>query len=489
MTWPVDAGVASGLDFTVEIDATRDLPIDTDRVEALVTVTARPSESVTPATRLAEVLIMDRSLSMQGHNKIHEAHRAACAAIDALPDGVMLGIIAGNQQAEFAFSAAGGLAQTDARVRADAKRRVMTLLPEGGTRIGQWLVAAKEIFSSVPEAGVIRHAVLYTDGRNEHETRPELDAALARCADLFTCDVRGLGEDWDYNEVRHIADALRGGAKAVVDVADLTSDFTEVMHQAARLVVPRTYLRLRLNENFEVVTVERVYPDQADLTTSQRMAGDKTVEVALGAWAAEQSVRRYQLSLHFTPAAVPVGTALRAARVDLLAELPDGTLESRANEPLVVVRHDTPGFKIILPDTITRVYRERELRYIIQDCINARIHGHIADADEHLERALRLARQLGDERLPLLEGIAVTDAGGKVRVRPDAGPGELQRVGLYSTMTTFKPPGGLPRDDGHGEASARSAPERACAKCGTPAEEDDAFCTNCGEPFKRGVTP
>src|SRR5512146_1309023 len=110
MTAPVSGGAAPGLDCTLEIDATRDLGADASRVEALVTVTAHQAGMAAPAARAVEVLIMDRSRAMLGDNEIHEAHRAACAAIDALPDGVLLGIIGGNREAEPVFPRGGGLA-------------------------------------------------------------------------------------------------------------------------------------------------------------------------------------------------------------------------------------------------------------------------------------------------------------------------------------------------------------------------------------------
>src|SRR3954454_7376004 len=176
MTAPVNGGAAPGLDFTIEIDATRDLGADVFRAEALITVTAHPAGAAAPAAAAVEVLIMDRSRSMMGANKIHEAHRAACAAIDALPDGVLLGIIAGNRTAEPVFPAAGGLAVIDAGTRAAAKRQVMSLRPEGGTEIGRSVAPPGELFAAAPAAGFVRHAVLYTDGKNEHETPAALDA-------------------------------------------------------------------------------------------------------------------------------------------------------------------------------------------------------------------------------------------------------------------------------------------------------------------------
>jgi len=172
MTEPVSRETAGELNFAIEIDATRDLAIGTSRVDALVTVTARPTGLATPAARLAEVLIMDRSLSMMSENKMPEARRAACTAIDALPDGAFLGIIAGNRKAESVFPSTGGLASIDARTRAAAKRQVMRLRPEGGTEIGRWLAAASQLFATKSAAGTIRHAVLTPMARTSTRRRP-----------------------------------------------------------------------------------------------------------------------------------------------------------------------------------------------------------------------------------------------------------------------------------------------------------------------------
>src|SRR5206468_1866056 len=81
------------------------------------------------------------------------------------------------------------------------------------------------------------------------------------------------------------------------------------------------------------------------------------VDVPLGPW--EQQTRRYQLSLQFDPAALPVEDDVRAARVELLAEIADGTRERRASAALVVRRHATPDFRTVVPESLTRGEKER----------------------------------------------------------------------------------------------------------------------------------
>jgi hypothetical protein len=484
MTAPLNGGTAPGLDFTIELDATRDLGADVSRVEALITVTARPAGATAAAAPAVEVLIMDRSRSMMSENKIHEAHRAACAAIDALPDGVLLGIIAGNRAAAPVFPPSGGLAVIDARTKAAAKRRVMSLRPEGGTEIGRWLVAANELFAAGPAAGFVRHAVLYTDGKNEHETPAALDAALSACADRFVCDVRGVGGDWRYAELRHIAEMLHGDATAVLRIADLAEDFTQLMRRVQRLVVPRAYLRIQPRGSFRIDSIAQTYPVRVDLARHQQPAGAAAVDVPLGPW--EQQARRYQLSLSFDPATLPAEEEVRAARIELLTEIADGTRERRASAALVVCRHATPDFQTLVPESLTRVEQERELSLAMQACADAWLHGRAAEADDELDLAVRLAREVRDVRLPLLEGVAITGPDGRARLRPDVTPGEMQRLGLDSTKTAF--PASASLASAAPAAGPAPASGRTCPGCGaTTRAANLRFCEACGRAFDGGV--
>ena len=483
----MNGGTAAGLGFTIAIDAPYDLAVNDNRVRALITIEVHRGDAAVAAGRAAEILIMDRSRSMMGQNKIHEARRAACAAIDVLPDGVLLGIISGNHKAERIFpAAAGGLAAVNAETKATAKRQVMGLRPEGGTEIGRWLAGAGELFATVPAAGVIRHAVLYSDGKNEHQTREELDAALSTCTDRFVCDVRGLGTDWDYAELLHIAEALHGDARAVLHSADLAEDFTRLMDRARRLVVPRAYLRLSPDGRFRIDSIAQTHPVQADLTHQQRPADGPAVDVPLGSW--EQETRRYELSLCFDPNALPIAVEVRATAVELLAETADGARERRADAPLVVRRHDMPGFETVMSESLTRVEKEREVTFAIMACANAGLNGRTAEADAELDKAIRLAREIDDVRLLLLTGLTVIGPDGGARLRPDLTRGKLQELGLESVRTGRRVISADSADEANqsnGQAGRPSFSARTCRVCGeTTYAADPKGCENCAAPFR-----
>lgn len=487
--------MAGGLNFTIEIDATRDLAVGASRVDALVTVTASAAGPAGSPARLAEVLIMDRSLSMIRGNKMPEALRAACAAIDALPDGALLAIIAGNRKVETVFPLGGGLAVMNSQARRTARRLVLSLRPDGGTEIGQWLVAASQLFATEPAAGTIRHAVLYTDGKNEHETPEALSAALNTCADKFACDVRGLGDDWDYAELLRISEALHGDATAVLRIADLADDFTALIGRARRLVVPRTYLRLRPSGRFAIDAVAQTHPVRVDLTGRLRRAEGSAAggaaDIPLGSWQPE--TRRYQLTLRFAPDTLPTGQELRAARVELIAETAGGGRERHADAALVVRRHATPGYRTVIPESLTQIERERELAVTMRACADAWLRGQIAEADDELDRAIRLARAVADPvRLRLLEGIAVTGPDGGRRLRSDVSRGEMQQLGLDATKTStsITGTGAADQPDQSGQLDREPAQVHACRACGQATyERQPRHCEACGAPFGERAAP
>jgi hypothetical protein len=95
------------------------------------------------------------------------------------------------------------LAAASARNRTAAKNAVTRLVAAGGTAMGQWLNLANEVFAA--SAAEAKHAILLTDGRNEHEKPEQLAAILRACEGRFVCDSRGVGAGWSGTELRTIA--------------------------------------------------------------------------------------------------------------------------------------------------------------------------------------------------------------------------------------------------------------------------------------------
>lgn len=474
----MSAAAGPGIGFDIAAGPVRGLPTDADLLKAIVDVSLGPGSVAGRGPRIAEILIMDRSLSMMRESKIREAQRAACAAIDALPNEALLSVVAGDSAAEKVFPLSGGFAAMDNEGRERAKRRVRQLRPNGGTRIGQWLTVARETFTAEPGGDIVRHAILYTDGKNEHESAEELHGALSECGDQFTCDVRGVGGDWDHEELERVADVLHGDATAVLDIEDLTGDFTRLIERVRRLAVPRAFLRLGPRGSFRIEDLHQTYPRQVDCLPGRHVPGGETADIGLGAWESRE-IRSFMITLRFDPATVPIGEDRRALRLDLLTEAADGTRISRADAAVIVRRHSMPDFEPEQDGRLTQTEKEFELTSVIRSCTRAWFGGRFADANAELDKAMELARDIGDGRLAELEQIACPGPNDTFRVCIDRLPeneeerseyeemrAKMKRLGLHSTKTS--------------RTNATDPVRRRCPRCKVPQVEGSVYCEACG---------
>src|SRR5262249_12467243 len=153
-------------------------------VDAVVTVTASGSglsgSSLSAANQppsAAEVLMIDCSGSMNGPpTKIAEAKKATMTAIDTLRDGVAFAIVAGRDGAALGYPPAVQLEVANPQTRQQAKAAVARLRASGGTAIGTWLTLANHVFAR--SNAKVKHAIMLTDGRNQHESAEQLAAVL-----------------------------------------------------------------------------------------------------------------------------------------------------------------------------------------------------------------------------------------------------------------------------------------------------------------------
>ena len=299
-------------DFTVEIAQNEYLAEGGEDVNAVVTVTSPDSGLAAPVDDRgsAEIIIIDCSGSMRSpRTKIEQARAATAAAVDVIRDGVAFAVIAGTDTAQPIFPLDYGLAVADDQSRFLAKQAVAGALPRGGTAIGQWLRLAHSMFLSHPAA--LRHAILLTDGRNEHETPEELGEAIGLCEGVFSCDCRGVGTDWEVGELRRISSALLGTVDIVPDPSGLAADFAAMMETAMGKQVADVSLRVWTPQHATFRFLKQVAPVVEDLTGRRAQSGPQAGDYPTGAWGPGES-RDYHLCVRVTPAGV--GQEMLAAR-------------------------------------------------------------------------------------------------------------------------------------------------------------------------------
>ncbi|MGK5733059.1 VWA domain-containing protein [Streptomyces sp. URMC 124] len=425
--------------FAVDVYQNAHLPEGGREVNAIVTVTATgggtmaetPLASRAPlvprqspssygqraaGSDAAVVVMVDCSGSMDyPPTKMRGARAATAAAIDTLRDGVAFAVVAGTHQAKEAYPGGGRLAVADATTRQQAKDALRKLTPGGGTAIGTWLRLADRLLES--SEAPIRHGILLTDGRNEHEEPDALRASLEACAGRFTCDARGVGTDWEVKEVTGIASALLGTADIVADPAGLSADFTRMMENAMGKEVADVALRLWTPQGAEVQFLKQVAPSLQTLTERRVDAGPRIGDYPTGSWGDES--RDYHLCVRVPAAAV--GEEMLAARVSLVLPGPAGASPQVLAQGLVrAVWTDDLAASTSLNPQVAHYTGQAELARVIQQGLDLRRSGDIDGATAKLGRAVQLANRSGNEDTAklLAKVVDVVDAAtGTVRLK------------------------------------------------------------------------
>ncbi|MFI0817995.1 VWA domain-containing protein [Streptomyces sp. NPDC021098] len=387
------------------------------------------------AADAAVAIMVDCSGSMDyPPTKMRHARDATAAAIDTVRDGVAFAVIAGTHKAVEVFPGNGRLATADPVTRAEAKDALRGLKPAGGTAIGTWLRLADRLLGATDVS--IRHGILLTDGRNEHEKPEELRAALDACAGRFTCDARGVGTDWEVKEVTEIASALLGTADIVANPAELSADFTRMMATAMRKEVADVHLRLWTPAGAEVVFVKQVAPTVEDLTGRRTGTGPRSGDYPTGSWGDES--RDYHVCLR-VPAA-EIGQEMLAARVSLVLPQPEGqSPPTPLSQGLVraVWTADMTASTSMNPQ-VAHYTGQAELAQVIQQGMDARKSGDVEGATAKLGRAVQLADASGNRGTAklLAKVVDVVDAAtGTVRLKAKVAEADEMTLETRSTKT------------------------------------------------------
>ncbi|MDX3519036.1 VWA domain-containing protein [Streptomyces scabiei] len=439
--------------FSVEVYQNEYLPEGGREVNAIVTVSATGGGTIGSAVAAphlyspgqgpsaAVALMVDCSGSMDyPPTKMRNARDATAAAIDTLRDGVHFAVIDGTHVAREVYPGGGRLAVADSATRDQAKQALRRLSAGGGTAIGTWLKLADRLLAS--EDVAIRHGILLTDGRNEHESPEDLKAALDACAGRFTCDARGVGTDWEVREVTQIASALLGTADIVADPAALSADFTQMMEAAMGKEVADVALRLWTPVGTRIKFVKQVAPTVAELTERRTEAGPRAGDYPTGSWGDES--RDYHVCVE-VPAA-SLGQEMLAARVSLVipqpgsgAESGGGSAQNLGAQGLVkaVWTDDMTASTSINPQ-VAHYTGQAELAQVIQQGLDARKSGDFDGATAKLGRAVQLASASGnaDTAKLLAKVVDVVDAAtGTVRLKAKVTEADEMTLETRSTKT------------------------------------------------------
>ncbi|MEV8564773.1 VWA domain-containing protein [Streptomyces sp. NPDC051322] len=453
--------------FSVDVYQNEFLPEGGREVNAIVTVTSTgggtsggtlteltTSSASRGAAGAAVVLMVDCSGSMDyPPTKMRNARDATAAAIDALRDGTAFAVVAGTHVAKDIYPGNGGLAIADPQTRDQAKEALRRLSAGGGTAIGTWLRLADRLLNTVGSPlgeQVIRHGILLTDGRNEHESPEDLRAAIDAAAGRFTCDARGVGTDWEVKEVTGIASALLGTADIVADPAGLAADFTRMMEHAMGKEVADVSLRLWTPVGVQIKFVKQVAPRVEQLTDRRTEVGPRAGDYPTGSWGDES--RDYHICVQVPEAGI--GQEMLAARVSLVLPQPSGhdpsghgpsggapqtgTSQTLSQGLVRAVWTDDMVASTSINPQVAHYTGQAELAQAIQQGLDARKSGNLDGATAKLGRAVQLAAASGNEdTAKLLAKVVdvVDEVAGTVRLKAKVAEADEMTLETRSTKT------------------------------------------------------
>ncbi|HEY7175411.1 MAG TPA: VWA domain-containing protein [Micromonosporaceae bacterium] len=376
--------------FQLEVFQNQYLPVGGNVVDAVVTVTAS-GNGTSAAPTAAQIIMIDCSGSMDNPGtKMAAAKAATATAIDTLRDGVEFAVIAGRADAQMVYPYANELRVASPQTRAEAKRAVAEQVAHGGTAIGTWLSLANQLFAR--SGAEMRHAIMLTDGRDQHETRDQLTQRLRACEGRFVCDSRGIGNDWIADELRLVASTLLGTADGLEDPRELPAAFAAMTSAAMGKALADVSLRVWTPAGATIRFVKQAFPSVEDLTGRRTPVSERIGDYPTGAWGDES--RDYHISV--AVAAGAVGEEMLAARVSLATGAGTGATVLAQALVLATWTEDT-ALSTKINQRVAHYTGQAELAAAIQEGLAAREAGDVETATSKLGRAVQLAAESGHE--------------------------------------------------------------------------------------------
>jgi len=408
--------------FRLETFQNAYLPGNSARVNAVLTATSF-AEGASTARSLGVCFILDVSGSMGG-SKIQDAKHAVRKGIEILPEAAWFAVVTFNTHAAIIVDPV----QASPVNKALADRKVQTIEAAGGTAMSTGIDLTREALARMPVE--IRHAIFLTDGKNEGEQEHHLAAALGRAEGQFQCDCRGIGTDWDQDQLKEIASRLLGTAAIIKLPEEIPADFRAALAEAMERSIANVRLRLWTLKAAKIVMVKQIQPVQEDLTGRGARIDDKTLEFPTGAWGRE--ARDFHVAFDMPPGII--GDEMLVCRPSIVFDQ-DGKEMIVKGSPVVATWTDRDDLTTQIDAKVAEATGRGALAAAIQEGLKARDAGNEDLATQKLGRAAQLSHELGDTEMTQRIGriVEIVDAAeGTVALRRSVAKEDAMDLNLSS---------------------------------------------------------
>ena len=418
------------MDFSIDSFYNPHLALGATRLDAVISVTASggSASAATAGTGGPKgiVFVFDVSGSMGGE-KLAMGKLAIRRCIDLLEPTSFFGVIAFSDNANVIVP----LVPADARNKARAHGEIQNLRAGGSTAMSTALLAAKRQFANA--GGMIGFVQFVTDGENNQDDRPRLQAAIKSCEDAFQCDCWGVGTSWRPDELRQISGALLGTADAVPRPENLELYFKGALERALAKSVADVRLRLQTPRTSRIVSVKQMSPEIANLTPLAKRVDEKLMDIPLGAWGTE--TREYHLVFEID--SQPEGEELMACRPKLV--FGQNGKEVVVDGPRIVAAWTTDdALSTRINPQVAHYTGQEELASSIREGLEAKARGDVDQATMLLGRAAKIAIESGNDQVTqrLKKVVDVIDPDqGTVRLRAGNDRGAELELDMGGTRT------------------------------------------------------
>jgi len=414
------------MEFKVEVFQNPYLSVDGKRADAIFSVTSHSTASQLVRKQLIEGLILDTSGSMLGERvaSMKDAVKKVVATLDPMCWFFIVGF---GTSAHLIMPLSKGTAAN----KELASSRVSAIEPRGTTVMSAAFACARQEFEKMPER--IRHGLFLTDGMNNLDDEPQLDAELIKSDGVFQCDCRGVGTDWNPKQLQKIARRLLGTAMIIPEPAGIAADFYEAMRNAMERQVSNVRIRLWMPKSSRLIAIKQMSPEILDLTERGKAADPQFIDFPTGAWGKE--LRDYHIAIEVPPG-MP-GDEMLAGRVSLVYE--DGGQEI-ASPPgsIVAAWTDDEALSARMNAHVAHYTGQDELAEAIQKGLEYREKGYFDVATKLLGKAAKIAAESGNEETMrrLAKVVDIIDAkDGTVRLRKFVAKADAMDLDMASTRT------------------------------------------------------
>ena len=233
-----------------------------------------------------------------------------------------------------------------------------------------------------------------TDGKNEGEKVEFLDKALSACEGFFQVQAVGFGQDWDQKELMKIANKMTGKATSVTNTSDLGNLMKDALASAMSKNIADVRLRFWTPKIVSFKVFKQSYPTEIDLTCSMISVDPRTIEFPLGAFGAEAQD-------YFATFEVPAnqnGDQCLVCRPSLVYTDPNkGELVKIDGKEVAVQWTDDTSYSMRMNRQVAHYSGQAEKAQAIQEGLDAYRSGDTEKATVQLQKAVKLARESGDD--------------------------------------------------------------------------------------------